>query len=177
MPVLSSLHGVLIPLELEILKSVLSIIEGTDVVEVELEEAGRKIRVRRGAASLAPTAAPPPAQSPVAPAPAPAPVPGPAPAPAVAAAPAPPPAIELPANQHVMKSPIVGTYYSAADPAAPAFVKVGDTVKKGQVLCIVEAMKLMNEIESDVAGEILTVHPENGHPVQFGEPLFTIRTA
>jgi acetyl-CoA carboxylase biotin carboxyl carrier protein len=76
-----------------------------------------------------------------------------------------------------MKSPIVGTYYRASDPTAPPFVKVGDTVRKGQVLCIVEAMKLMNEIESDVAGEIIRIHPENGHPVQFGEPLFTIKTA
>ena len=77
----------------------------------------------------------------------------------------------------LMKSPIVGTYYRASDPAAPPFVKVGDSVRKGQVLCIVEAMKLMNEIESDVAGEIIKIHPENGHPVQFGEPLFTIKTA
>jgi len=76
-----------------------------------------------------------------------------------------------------MKSPIVGTFYQASDPAAPPFVKVGDVVRKGQVLCIVEAMKLMNEIESDVAGEIVAIHPENGHPVQFGEPLFTIKIA
>jgi len=84
---------------------------------------------------------------------------------------------ESPASHHVMKSPIVGTYYRASDPSAAPFVKVGDTVRKGQVLCIVEAMKLMNEIESDVAGEIIKIHPENGHPVQFGEPLFTIKTA
>jgi len=71
----------------------------------------------------------------------------------------------------------VGTYYRASDPTAAPFVKVGDTVLKGQVLCIVEAMKLMNEIESDVEGEIIKIHPENGHPVQFGEPLFTIKTA
>ncbi len=155
-------------MELETLKSVLSIIDGTDVVEVELEEGGRKLRVRRGApapAPPAPAAAPPP--------PAPALVAAPPPAPA------PPPvaASEIPASHHQMKSPIVGTFYRAADPSAPPFVGVGDTVKKGQVLCIVEAMKLMNEIESDVAGEILAIHPENGHPVQFGEPLFTIKTA
>jgi acetyl-CoA carboxylase biotin carboxyl carrier protein len=143
----------------------MSMIEGTDVVEVELEEAGRKVRVRRGEVARAI----PHTQAPAAPAQAPAPA-GQGPA-------APAPVAEANPSHHIMKSPIVGTYYRAADPAAPPFVKVGDTVRKGQVLCIVEAMKLMNEIESDVAGEILKVHPENGHPVQFGEPLFTIKTA
>jgi len=155
-------------LELETLKSVLSLIEGTDVVEVELEEGGKRVRVRRGEASRPAPALPAPAPSaPVASAAPPGPAP--APAPAVVA--------EVPASHHLMKSPIVGTYYRASDPSAPPFVKVGDMVRKGQVLCIVEAMKLMNEIESDVAGEVIKIHPENGHPVQFGEPLFTIKTA
>ncbi len=154
-------------MELETLKSVLSLIEGTDVVEVELEEAGKKVRVRRGEVARASA----PAPGPVVPPPAPQAV---APAPV---APAPAPVAEPPASHHLMKSPIVGTYYRASDPAAAPFVKVGDTVRKGQVLCIVEAMKLMNEIESDVAGEVIKIHPENGHPVQFGEPLFTIKTA
>ena len=140
-------------------------IEGTDVVEVELEEAGKKVRVRRGEVSRS-VAAPAPAVAPAPPAAAPTPV-----------AQAPAPVAEPPASHHLMKSPIVGTYYRASDPTAAPFVKVGDTVRKGQVLCIVEAMKLMNEIESDVAGEIIKIHPENGHPVQFGEPLFTIKTA
>ena len=155
-------------MELETLKSVLSMIEGTDVVEVELEEAGRKVRVRRGEAARA-AAGPVPAPLAFAPAP--------APSAAPASAPAAGQAAENAASHHVLKSPIVGTYYRASDPAAPPFVKVGDTVRKGQVLCIVEAMKLMNEIESDVAGEVVRIHPENGHPVQFGEPLFTIKTA
>ena len=73
-----------------------------------------------------------------------------------------------------MKSPIVGTYYAAADPAAPAFVKVGDTVKKGQVLCIVEAMKLMNEIECEVDGTVAEIYVQNAAPVEFGEKLFRI---
>ena len=144
-------------------------IDGTDVVEVELEDAGKKIRVRRGDVHRAA-----PVMAPAAPAvviAAPAPVAAPAPPPAPAAA------VEPPANHHLLKSPIVGTFYRASDPTAPPFAKPGDTVRKGQVLCIVEAMKLMNEIESDVAGEIVKVHPENGHPVQFGEPLFTIKTA
>ncbi len=135
-------------------------IEGTDVIEVELEEAGKKVRVRRGEVARVAAAS----QGPVPPSRAPAPVPS-------LAAP------ETPASHHQMKSPIVGTYYRSSDPSAPPFVNVGETVSKGQVLCIVEAMKLMNEIESDVAGEIVKIHPENGHPVQFGEPLFTIKTA
>jgi acetyl-CoA carboxylase biotin carboxyl carrier protein len=159
-------------LELETLKSVLSMIEGTDIVEVELEEAGKKVRVRRGEAAR-PAA---PAPAPLAPVTVYASAPA-AAAPAPSAAPAASPAAEIPSSHHVMKSPIVGTYYRASDPSAPPFVKVGVTVRKGQVLCIVEAMKLMNEIESDVAGEVLKIHPENGHPVQFGEPLFTIKTA
>jgi acetyl-CoA carboxylase biotin carboxyl carrier protein len=158
---------VLIPLELETLKSVLTLIEGTDIVEVELEEGGRKVRVRRAEASRPVPVGYPASFGPQAPVEMSAPVP--------AAAPVAP--AETPASHHLMKSPIVGTYYRASDPAAPPFVKIGDTVRKGQVLCIVEAMKLMNEIESDVAGEIIKIHPENGHPVQFGEPLFTIKTA
>ena len=136
-------------------------IEGTDIVEVELEEGGRKVRVRRAEVARAAAPGSPPALFPQ----------GSAPAAPVA------PVAENPASHHIMKSPIVGTYYRAADLAAAPFVKVGDTVRKGQVLCIVEAMKLMNEIESDVAGEVIRIHPENGHPVQFGEPLFTIKIA
>ncbi len=81
----------------------------------------------------------------------------------------------LPAGAHILKSPIVGTFYAAPSPDADPFVHVGDRVKRGQVLCIVEAMKLMNEIESDGDGVILEVFPENAQPVEFGEPLFAIR--
>ncbi len=76
-----------------------------------------------------------------------------------------------------VKSPIVGTFYAAPDPNSPPFVKVGDRVKPGQVLCIVEAMKLMNEIESEVSGEIVKVLVENAQPVEYGEPLFAIRVS
>jgi acetyl-CoA carboxylase biotin carboxyl carrier protein len=76
---------------------------------------------------------------------------------------------------HTISSPIVGTFYAAANPESAPFVKVGDQVSSGQVLCIIEAMKLMNEIESDIAGEIVKIFPENGHPVEYGEPLFAIR--
>ena len=78
---------------------------------------------------------------------------------------------------HVVKSPIVGTFYECASPGSPSFVKVGDQVNSGQVLCIIEAMKLMNEIESDAAGEIVRRYIENGQPVEYGESLFAIRTS
>ena len=77
-------------------------------------------------------------------------------------------------NLHVIKSPIVGTFYSSATPGADAFVRPGDHVEAGRVLCIIEAMKLMNEIEADVAGEVMRVFVENGQPVEYGEPLFAI---
>lgn len=77
-------------------------------------------------------------------------------------------------NAHVIKSPIVGTFYAAAGPDAAPFVTVGAKVEQGQVLCIIEAMKLMNEIESDITGEISRIFVENGHPVEYGEPLFGI---
>jgi acetyl-CoA carboxylase biotin carboxyl carrier protein len=97
-----------------------------------------------------------------------------APAAPVAAAPAAPAA---PAEEalHEVKSPIVGTFYESPSPGAPTFVKVGDTVEVGQVLCIVEAMKLMNEIESDIAGEVVRQIAASGQPVEYGQPLFAIR--
>ena len=76
---------------------------------------------------------------------------------------------------HIVKSPIVGTLYESPSPGSPPFVKVGDTVEAGQVLCIIEAMKLMNEIESDVAGEVVKKLAANGQPVEYGQPLFAIR--
>ena len=76
---------------------------------------------------------------------------------------------------HIIKSPIVGTFYEAPSPGAEPFVKLGDTVQVGQVLCIIEAMKLMNEIDSDVAGEVVRIFVQNAQPVEYGEPLFAIR--
>jgi len=105
----------------------------------------------------------------------------PAPAHASSAASAPqnaaPAVPEVDANLHVVKSPIVGTYYGSPSPGAAPFVAVGDRVDKGQVICIVEAMKLMNEIESDAAGEIVKCFVTNGQPIEFGQPLFSVRTA
>jgi acetyl-CoA carboxylase biotin carboxyl carrier protein len=102
-------------------------------------------------------------------------------APPVAAAPAPPPAAAPaePANSdaglHIVKSPIVGTYYGSPSPGAQPFVSIGEHVDKGQVICIVEAMKLMNEIESDAAGEIVKCFVTNGQAIEFGQPLFAIK--
>ncbi len=85
--------------------------------------------------------------------------------------------VDSDAGLHLVKSPIVGTYYGSPSPGAAAFVSPGDRVEKGQVICIVEAMKLMNEIESDAAGEIVKCLVSNGQPIEFGQPLFAIRTA
>ena len=94
---------------------------------------------------------------------------------AVAAPVAVAPAADPDAGIHIVKSPIVGTYYGSPSPGAAAFVSPGDHVDKGQVICIVEAMKLMNEIESDAAGEIVKCFVSNGQPIEFGQPLFAIR--
>jgi acetyl-CoA carboxylase biotin carboxyl carrier protein len=98
---------------------------------------------------------------------------------ASSAAPAPAPAAHAPASAsedlHLVKSPIVGTFYGAPSPGAEPFVKVGGFIESGQTLCIVEAMKLMNEIESDMSGEVLRIFAENGQPVEYGQPLFGIR--
>ena len=147
------------------LKEILRILEAQDITEFELEQDGVKLRVCRNSAP-----APAARTAPVHLAPAVAvPTSG---VPAVETVPAPP---EPAANGTLVKSPIVGTFYRAADPNSPPFVSVGDRVKVGQVLCIIEAMKLMNEIEAEVAGEIVRIHHESGQPVQYGEPLFTIR--
>jgi acetyl-CoA carboxylase biotin carboxyl carrier protein len=165
-------------LDLRELKEILQILEEKEITEFELEEEGMKLRIRKAAASSnhSAPAAPvslvhtlvPSALNVAIP-------PSPAPGPSVpAAAPA------LTAEEQGLvsvKSPIVGTFYRAPDPGSPPFVNVGDRVRVGQVLCIIEAMKLMNEIEAEAAGEIVKVHHETGQPVQYGEPLFDIRPA
>jgi acetyl-CoA carboxylase biotin carboxyl carrier protein len=99
--------------------------------------------------------------------------------PRAVAAPAQPPEAESPAdaNVHVITSPIVGTFYRSPSPEADPFAQVGERIAKGKILCIIESMKLMNEIESDVEGEVLAVYPRNGQPVEYGEKLFAIRLA
>ena len=162
------------------LKEILQILEERDITEFEMEQGGVKLRVCRGTArtshvSTTPVAATQlPAGAAAGSLPVGAPAAETAGAASAPAAPAPPePALE----GTLVRSPIVGTFYRASDPNSPVFVSVGDSVKVGQVLCIIEAMKLMNEIEAELAGEVLKVHPENGQPVQYGDPLFTIRPA
>ena len=163
-------------MDLKELKEILQILEEKEITEFELEEEGLKLRIRKAAASAnhsGPAAVLPlhmPTVLPAAAGPAPAPVPAPATAP-----PAPAPSDEPEPGQVLVKSPIVGTFYRSPDPNSPPFVSVGDNVRVGQVLCIIEAMKLMNEIEAEIAGEVVKVHHENGQPVQYGDPLFTIR--
>jgi acetyl-CoA carboxylase biotin carboxyl carrier protein len=160
-------------MNLKEIKELIELMTEKDISELELERAGVRLRisrVRRAVveagvpASVLPAAAPAVAGNPAVVAPAPAP----------AAPPAAPPA-EPREDLHIVKSPIVGTFYEAPAPGAPPFVKVGDPVQPGNVLCIIEAMKLMNEIESDVAGEILKRFVENAQPVEYGEALFAIR--
>jgi acetyl-CoA carboxylase biotin carboxyl carrier protein len=90
---------------------------------------------------------------------------------------APAPSAPAEENLHIIKSPIVGTFYGSPSPGAAPFVSAGERVEKGQVICIVEAMKLMNEIEADAAGEIVKILVTNGQPVEYGQPLFSVRTA
>ena len=145
------------------------------VAEIEVERGDHRVRIRRTPAEAAtaqmtyqhvqPSVVPVPVPTVVA-------TPGPVAAPAPAA-PVQPPAPS--SSDVIVKSPIVGTYYDQASPGDPPFVKVGDTVEPGHVLCIIESMKLMNEIESEVAGTIVAKLMENGRPVEYGEALFTIR--
>jgi acetyl-CoA carboxylase biotin carboxyl carrier protein len=156
------------------IERILDLVRQHDLAEFELEKEGLKLRVRKAGALPAFTA------NPLHPMP----VVVPTPASAAAAAPPPaPPNSPLTADEAeesvelaVVKSPIVGTFYRSPEPGAPPFVEVGQRVKKDQVLCIIEAMKLMNEITSEYDGEIVSAYVENGKPVQYGERLFAIRT-
>jgi acetyl-CoA carboxylase biotin carboxyl carrier protein len=140
--------------------------------EFEYEHAGLRIRLKKASSSA--NAAPRPGASQAFPAQLQATEMPVSSVPASAATPVPAPISE---ELHTIKSPIVGTFYSAASPGAPPFVKVGDIIQVGQVVCIIEAMKLMNEIEADVSGELVRVLIENGQPVEYAQGLFAIRAA
>ena len=150
---------------------ILEMMRQHELSEFELERDNFKLRIRKHAAGHW-VAAAPHAGVPAAPA---MPPPSAAMAAASAAASAAAAAAEEELEFAVVKSPIVGTFYRAAEPGARPFAEVGDVVKKGQALCIIEAMKLMNEINAEVDGEIVKVYVENGHAVQYGERLFAIR--
>jgi acetyl-CoA carboxylase biotin carboxyl carrier protein len=157
-------------MEFEDIERILELVRQHDLAEFEVESGGMKLRVRKSSAAF-----PMPPALPQAPAPAPLAqpsVPSPVP-PAEAPAPEDEESVEL----AVVKSPIVGTFYRSPEPGAASFVDIGQRVKKDQVLCIIEAMKLMNEITSEYDGEIVSAYVENGKPVQYGERLFAIRTS
>mgnify|MGYP000612019257 FL=1 len=149
-------------MDLRKLKKLIDLVQESGISELEVTEGEEKVRIAKQLAA-APMAHQVYAAAPVAHA-APA-----AAAPAAAASSEP----ALPEG-HIVKSPMVGTFYRASSPDAKAFAEVGDSVKQGQTLCIVEAMKLLNEIESDATGVIKAILVENGQPVEFGEPLFVI---
>ena len=151
---------------LDEIKELVEFIKGHDLDEFELEQDGVKVRIKRGSNHHAVVAPPVPAATAVL---SPPPVASPASAPPAAAP------DDEGGELAIVKSPIVGTFYRSAEPGAAALVSVGETVRKGQVLCIIEAMKLMNEIDSEYDGEVTSVYVENGQAVQYGERLFAIR--
>jgi acetyl-CoA carboxylase biotin carboxyl carrier protein len=148
-------------MDLRKLKTLIELVESSGIAELEISEGEERVRITRTAASTQQTYAP-------------------APQPIVAAAapqavvPAAEPAKPAVAEGHVVKSPMVGTFYRSASPGSKAFVDVGQTVNSGETLCIIEAMKLLNEIEADQSGVIKAILVENGQPVEFGQPLFVI---
>jgi acetyl-CoA carboxylase biotin carboxyl carrier protein len=157
-------------LKFEDIERILELVKRHDLAEFELERDGLKLRIRKAGVGFPPLAAPvqvahAPAALPIGPGP--------------AAAPSPAPAVKESESVElaVVKSPIVGTFYRSPEPGAAPFVEIGERVKKDQVLCIIEAMKLMNEITSEYEGEIVSAYVENGKPVQYGERLFAIKTA
>jgi acetyl-CoA carboxylase biotin carboxyl carrier protein len=166
-------------LDLEQLRQLLDLVREHELAEFEIEHEGLRVKIRKDVNGAAIVSLPPApvATSIASPAPSPASAAGATAASAPMLAPADSAAdadaeIEL----AVVKSPIVGTFFRSPEPGAPSFVDIGTTVKKGQVLCIIEAMKLMNEIDSEYDGEIVNIYVENGQPVQYAERLFAIRT-
>lgn len=150
-------------MDLRKLKTLIDLVSESNVSELEITEAEGKIRiVKGGVAMVQHYAAPAPAHAPM---PAPVPV-GVAEAVAPTAAPA--------ASGHIVKSPMVGTFYRSASPGAKMFVEVGDSVKQGETVCIIEAMKILNEIEADKSGVVTQILCDNGQAVEYGQPLFVI---
>jgi acetyl-CoA carboxylase biotin carboxyl carrier protein len=150
-------------MDLRKLKTLIDLVSESNVSELEITEAEGKVRIVKGGGALVQPApgynVPPPA------------IPSPmAAAPAIAA---PPPAAEAPPG-HIVKSPMVGTFYRSASPGAKAFVEIGAQVKEGDTVCIIEAMKILNEIEADKAGTVTRILCENGQAVEYGQPLFAI---
>jgi acetyl-CoA carboxylase biotin carboxyl carrier protein len=151
--------------DLRKLKKLIELVEESGIAEIEITEGEEKVRISRGSTGVQMVAAPAPVTTPSLPA---------APAAAAPAAAAAEEAAPAQPEGHVVKSPMVGTFYRSPSPGAKVFVDVGQSVAEGDTLCIIEAMKLLNEIESDKAGVIKAILVENGQPVEFGQPLFVI---
>jgi oxaloacetate decarboxylase alpha subunit len=158
-------------MNLKELKELIEMLKNTDISELEIERSGVKVRLRKGGDVTFHPAMPRMEYPPAAII---APVMSETERPTIEQAPAAAPA---PSDQIKVTSPIVGTFYRSSSPDKPSLVEVGDMVKKGQVLCIIEAMKLMNEIESEASGKIVQVLVENGQPVEYGQPLFVVEPA
>jgi acetyl-CoA carboxylase biotin carboxyl carrier protein len=147
-------------------KKLIELLEASSVDEIEIKEGEESVRISRNTAVPVMAAAPAMMPAPAMPQ---------APAPAAAAAPAPAPEPAAASGaENALRSPMVGTFYRSPSPDAAAFVEVGQSVRAGDVLCIVEAMKMMNQIEADRAGTVTAIHVENGEPVEFDQPLITI---
>jgi acetyl-CoA carboxylase biotin carboxyl carrier protein len=157
-------------MDLRKLKTLIELVQESGIAELEITEGEERVRISRslpGGQMMMPTT---PSTMMVGA--------GAAPAPAAVAAAAPSAVVEEPVEEgHVVKSPMVGTFYRSPSPGAPSFIEIGQSITAGQTLCIIEAMKLLNEIESDVAGVVKKVLVENGQPVEYGQPLFLIGQA
>jgi acetyl-CoA carboxylase biotin carboxyl carrier protein len=153
-------------MDLRKLKTLIDLVAESGIAEIEVTEGEDKVRIVKHG-TPAPLAVPAPSAAVSAPAA------SPAASPAVVASPAQPPAAE-PTKGHVVKSPMVGTFYRSSSPGANPFIEIGQIVKPGDTLCIIEAMKLLNEIEAEVAGTVKECLVENGQPVEYGQPLFVI---
>jgi acetyl-CoA carboxylase biotin carboxyl carrier protein len=149
-------------MDLRKLKTLIELVESSGIAELEISEGEERVRITRNVAAAQQVYVPAPQQQIQ------------AAAPQVAAAPAAEPAKPAVAEGHVVKSPMVGTFYRSSSPGGKPFVDVGQSVNSGDTLCIIEAMKLLNEIDSDQSGTVKAILVENGQPVEFGQPLFVI---
>jgi len=159
-------------MDLRKLKKLIDLVQESGIAELEITEGEEKVKIVKGGEATVTPIAPAPAVTAATAAPARTTAAAAGAAPAPVAPPAPEPSPE--AEGHVLKAPMVGTFYRAASPEAKAYVEVGQSVKAGETICIIEAMKLMNEIEADATGVIKAILVENGQPVEYGQPLFII---
>jgi len=149
-------------MDLRKLKTLIDLVSESNVSELEITEAEGKVRIVKSVGGVVQQYVPAPAQAPS------------APAPAAQVAELPAPSVPAAPTGHIVKSPMVGTFYRSSSPGAKAFVEVGSQVKEGETICIIEAMKILNEIEADKSGTVTRILGENGQAVEYGQPLFVI---